>query len=94
MYQILQILCFSDSKHLYLDEQDDLDNLEMQKMEEATKAYKAAVRAAKEKQNEDSIATAASARLHLQSMLFKTVNYHLIILLVLFQMFTRWALYL
>ncbi|KAJ7978778.1 Movement protein binding protein 2C [Quillaja saponaria] len=46
---------------------DELDDMEMQKMEEARKAYVAAVAAAKEKQDEESIATAASARLHLQS---------------------------
>lgn len=40
----------------------------MRKMEEARKAYVTAVAAAKEKQDEESIAAAASARLHLQSL--------------------------
>lgn len=44
----------------------------MQKMEEARKAYIAAVAAAKEKQDEESIAAAANARLHLQSFVFRT----------------------
>ncbi|KAJ1428114.1 hypothetical protein SESBI_09113 [Sesbania bispinosa] len=54
---------------------DDLDNMEMQKMEEASKTYIAAVAVAKEKQDEESIATAANARLHLQSILFKSRNF-------------------
>ena len=44
----------------------------MQKMEAARKAYEAAVVAAKERQDEESFAAAASARLHLQSFLMKT----------------------
>ncbi len=40
-------------------------------MEGARKAYIAAVAAAKEKQDEDSITAAASARLHLQSLVLK-----------------------
>ncbi|XP_057952387.1 protein MICROTUBULE BINDING PROTEIN 2C isoform X2 [Malania oleifera] len=55
-----------------LPEIDDLDELEMQKMEEAREAYVAAVAAAKDKQDEESITAAASARLHLQSFLFRT----------------------
>ncbi|XP_059642570.1 protein MICROTUBULE BINDING PROTEIN 2C isoform X2 [Cornus florida] len=51
---------------------DDLDELEMQEMEKAREAYIAAVAAAKEKQDEDSIAVAASARLHLQSFVFRS----------------------
>lgn len=47
---------------------DDLDETQMRKMEEARKAYVTAVAAAKEKQDEESIAAAASARLHLQSL--------------------------
>lgn len=49
----------------------------MQKMEEAREAYIAAVAAAKEKQDEESIATAANARLHLQSLVFKSNNFSL-----------------
>lgn len=41
-------------------------------MEGARKAYIAAVAAAKEKQDEESIAAAAEARLHLQSFAFKS----------------------
>ena len=52
--------------------QDDLDDREMQKMEEAREAYIAAVASAKEKQDENSIAAAASARLHLQSFVFRS----------------------
>uniref|UniRef100_A0A5B7A979 Movement protein binding protein 2C n=1 Tax=Davidia involucrata TaxID=16924 RepID=A0A5B7A979_DAVIN len=51
---------------------DDLDEMEMQKMEAAREAYIAAVAAAKERQDEDSIAAAASARLHLQSFVLRT----------------------
>lgn len=50
---------------------DDLDEMEIQRMEGARKAYIAAVAAAKEKQDEDSITAAASARLHLQSLVLK-----------------------
>ncbi|KAJ7956514.1 Movement protein binding protein 2C [Quillaja saponaria] len=53
---------------------DDLDEMEMQKMEEARKSYVAAVAAAKEKQDEESIATAASARLRLQSFVFRATS--------------------
>uniref|UniRef100_A0A9I9CDL3 Protein MICROTUBULE BINDING PROTEIN 2C n=1 Tax=Cucumis melo TaxID=3656 RepID=A0A9I9CDL3_CUCME len=52
--------------------QDDLDDVEMKKMEEARQAYVAAVAAAKAKQDEESIAAAATARLHLQSFVFRT----------------------
>lgn len=52
--------------------QDDVDEKEMQKMEEARQAYVAAVATAKEKQDEESLAAAASARLHLQSFLFSS----------------------
>ncbi|KGN64081.1 protein MICROTUBULE BINDING PROTEIN 2C isoform X2 [Cucumis sativus] len=51
---------------------DDLDDVEMKKMEEARQAYVAAVAAAKAKQDEESIAAAATARLHLQSFVFRT----------------------
>ncbi|KAI5313822.1 hypothetical protein L3X38_042998 [Prunus dulcis] len=47
---------------------DDLDETRMQKVEEARKAYITVVAAAKEKQDEESIPAAASARLHLQSL--------------------------
>lgn len=40
-------------------------------MEEAREAYIAAVAVAKEKQDEESMATAACARLHLQSFVFR-----------------------
>ena len=43
----------------------------MQKMEEARKGYIAAVAAAKEKRDEESIAAAARARLHLQGFVFR-----------------------
>ncbi|XP_022736545.1 protein MICROTUBULE BINDING PROTEIN 2C-like [Durio zibethinus] len=51
---------------------DDLDDKEMQNMEEVRQAYVAALATAKEKQDEESLAAAASARLHLQSFLFKS----------------------
>lgn len=44
----------------------------MQKLEAAREAYVAAVAAAKEKQDEESLAAAASARLHLQSFALRT----------------------
>ncbi|KAF2312900.1 hypothetical protein GH714_040960 [Hevea brasiliensis] len=56
----------------YLPDIDDIDHKEMQKMEEARRAYVIAVTAAKEKQDEESIAAAASARLRLQSIVFKS----------------------
>ncbi|XP_004299275.1 PREDICTED: uncharacterized protein LOC101304284 [Fragaria vesca subsp. vesca] len=51
---------------------EDWDETQMQKMEAARKAYEAAVVVAKERQDEESIAAAASARLHLQSFVLKT----------------------
>ena len=68
------MLIFS-SKHLV--EQDDLDEVELQKMDEARKAYMAAVSISKEKRDEKSIAAAANARLHLQSLVFKSKNFNL-----------------
>nr|DAD31546.1 TPA_asm: hypothetical protein HUJ06_010397 [Nelumbo nucifera] len=50
---------------------DDMDEMDMGKMEEARSAYITAVAAAKEKQDEESIAIAARARLHLQSFVLK-----------------------
>ncbi|XP_030492732.2 protein MICROTUBULE BINDING PROTEIN 2C [Cannabis sativa] len=50
---------------------DDLDEMEMHKMEEARKAYIAAVAVAKEKRDEESIASAARARLYLQGFVFR-----------------------
>lgn len=47
----------------------------MQKMEEARKTYTAAIVAAKEKQDEESIATVVNARLQFQSILFKQKNF-------------------
>ncbi|XP_021286045.1 uncharacterized protein LOC110417821 isoform X1 [Herrania umbratica] len=52
--------------------QDDADDNEIQKMEEARQAYVTALAAAKEKQDEESLAAAASARLYLQSFLFRS----------------------
>jgi len=49
-----------------------MDDIEMQKMEEARKAYIEAVAVAKEKQDEESLAAAAKARLHLQSFVFRS----------------------
>ncbi|KAG8388790.1 hypothetical protein BUALT_Bualt02G0161800 [Buddleja alternifolia] len=55
-----------------LDENHELDyEMDMQKLEAAQEAYMAAVASAKEKQDEESIATAATARFHLQSILLK-----------------------
>ncbi|CAJ1944244.1 unnamed protein product [Sphenostylis stenocarpa] len=51
---------------------DDLEEMDLQKMEEARKAYMAAVAITKDKQDEESIAAAANARLHLQSLVFKS----------------------
>ncbi|KAK4479427.1 hypothetical protein RD792_014941 [Penstemon davidsonii] len=71
---------FSDSAGDYdvvpysLDQSHELDYLnemEMQKLEAAREAYTAAVLAAKEKQDEESIAAAARARHHLQSIVLK-----------------------
>ncbi|KAH7850807.1 hypothetical protein Vadar_003239 [Vaccinium darrowii] len=55
----------------HLDQEDDWDEAKMQDMEEARKAYIAAIATAKEKQDEDSIAAAASARIYLQSFVFR-----------------------
>ncbi|PKI70336.1 hypothetical protein CRG98_009216 [Punica granatum] len=49
---------------------DDLDTVGIHRMEEARLAYIAAVAAAKERQDEESMAIAAKARLHLQSFIF------------------------
>lgn len=49
--------------------------MEWQKMEEARKAYIAAVSVTKERRDEESIAAAANARLHLQSLVFKSKNF-------------------
>lgn len=49
---------------------DNINEMEMQKMEEARQAYMAAVAAAKEKQDEESIAIAADARKYLRSFVF------------------------
>lgn len=51
--------------------QDSLNELEMQRMEDAQEAYIAAVAAAKEIQDEYSIAAARRARLHLLSLVIK-----------------------
>lgn len=59
-------LCFES-----LPDIDDMDESEMQKMEEAMQAYLAALAIAKETPDEESLAAAARARLHLQSFVFK-----------------------
>ncbi|KAL1334258.1 hypothetical protein HN51_063180 [Arachis hypogaea] len=59
----------------YVSSIDDLDEVELQKMEEARKAYIAALAIAKEKRDEESVAAAAKARLHLQSFVFKSKNF-------------------
>ncbi|XP_014506033.1 protein MICROTUBULE BINDING PROTEIN 2C [Vigna radiata var. radiata] len=56
---------------------DDLDEMDLQEMEEARKAYMAAVGITKERQDEESIAAAANARLHLQSFVFKSKDFNL-----------------
>ncbi|XP_065879557.1 protein MICROTUBULE BINDING PROTEIN 2C [Euphorbia lathyris] len=64
-----------DIKPSYLEYRSAIDNLDeedMQKMEEAREAYVAAVSYAKEKQDEESIVAAASARRHLKSIVFKS----------------------
>ncbi|KAK7411306.1 hypothetical protein VNO78_02739 [Psophocarpus tetragonolobus] len=53
---------------------DDLNEMDMQTMEEARKTYITAVVAAKEKQDEESMATVVNARLQLQSILCKPKN--------------------
>ncbi|GAV81800.1 hypothetical protein CFOL_v3_25253 [Cephalotus follicularis] len=50
---------------------DDFDDVEILKMEEEREAYITAVAAAKEKQDEESIAAAVKARLHLQAFVFR-----------------------
>lgn len=52
-----------------------MDDMETQKMEEAREVYIAAVSAAKEKQDEESVAAAASARLYLQSIVLRSNNF-------------------
>jgi hypothetical protein len=54
-----------------------MDEMECQKIEEARKAYIAAVAVCNEKRDEESVAAAANARLHLQSLLFKSKNSNL-----------------
>ncbi|XP_021909553.1 uncharacterized protein LOC110823472 [Carica papaya] len=51
---------------------DDLDEKGMRKMEEAREAYIAALAAARERLDEESLAAAASARLYLQSLVFRS----------------------
>ncbi|KAL0736322.1 hypothetical protein Bca4012_012532 [Brassica carinata] len=50
---------------------DDVDETELRKMEDARLAYVAAVTAAKEREDEESLAMAAKARAYLQSLAFK-----------------------
>lgn len=54
--------------------QDDVDDGETRTMEEARQAYDAAVAASKEKGDEASLAAATNARLHLQSLVFRSGN--------------------
>lgn len=51
--------------------QESLTEIEMQELEAARKAYITAVAEAKEKQDDKSIAAAAKARFHLQSVVLK-----------------------
>lgn len=51
---------------------DDINDMEMQKMEKARQAYVTAVATAKERQDEESLAAAASARSYLQSLVFRS----------------------
>ncbi|KAK3012728.1 hypothetical protein RJ639_009561 [Escallonia herrerae] len=60
----------SDVDHF--SEIDDLDERDMRNIEEAQEAYVAALATAKEHQDEESSAMAASTRLHLQSFVLKT----------------------
>ncbi|GLT44096.1 hypothetical protein SLA2020_180120 [Shorea laevis] len=55
----------------HLDRLPYIDDMEMQKLEKARQAYITAIVAAKEKQDEESLAAAASARLYLQSLVFR-----------------------
>lgn len=54
-----------------LDPLPYIDDIEMHKMEKARQAYITAVATKKERQGEESLAAAASARLYLQSFLFR-----------------------
>ncbi|KAK3000941.1 hypothetical protein RJ639_021841 [Escallonia herrerae] len=63
----------SDVDHF--SEIDDLDERDMRNIEEAQEAYVAALATAKEHQDEESSAMAASARLHLQSFVLKTQSW-------------------
>lgn len=51
--------------------------MELQKMEEARKIYLAVVAVSKEKRDEESIAAAANARFHLQSLVFKSKDFNM-----------------
>lgn len=73
----------------YLVGQDDMDEMECQKIEEARKAYIAAVAVCDEKRDEESVAASANARLHLQSLLFKSKNFNMWFKLI---QFTRRAI--
>lgn len=56
----------------HCDHLPEIDDLDMKKMEEAQEAYMASIAAAKEKNDEESIAMAANARLHLQSFVLRS----------------------
>ncbi|TXG51657.1 hypothetical protein EZV62_024181 [Acer yangbiense] len=56
----------------HLPDIDELNDAEIQEMEEAREAYIAAIGAAKEKQDEESIAAAINSRLYLQSFVFRS----------------------
>ncbi|KAL3529390.1 hypothetical protein ACH5RR_008712 [Cinchona calisaya] len=62
------ISCASD----HILDLDDLEEIQMQKLEVAREVYAAAVAAAKEKQDDESIAAAVTARIHLQSFFMRT----------------------
>lgn len=49
-----------------------MNEIEMQNLEAAREAYASAVAAAREKQDDESIAAAACARIHLQSFVMRT----------------------
>ncbi|KAL5064428.1 hypothetical protein RYX36_026165 [Vicia faba] len=65
-----------------MDSANDMGEMERQKMEEARKAYIVAVVVSKEKQDEESIAATANARLHLQSVAAVTWKTNIIVVIV------------
>lgn len=61
--------CKREINCLVFSTQNEIDDIEIEKMEEARTYYRAAVAAAKENPTEESLATAAEARLRLQALL-------------------------